>query len=448
MKKLILILTIMAFSLLTMAQNQTEISIRDLDNLTRAQFSTIVKKEFKAVINSSGKTTTGKYASADTKDGQLVFNTTWIDKNENMFSVNAHGGVTDGIFSIFNQTKINNNVGFDFRYNFMMKRWSSLAYYDSELIKLSSRIKSSDEEYNLNLTTHSHYREMLIRKLALLDMELKDLSRQMNDKGISSTEKTRIEYQSAEKNLQRDSILLKQQALYPETVMQKIYKVKNEHDRQLAAEDFEYNAVFMQWFSIGGGIQNNSFNHFDPAQPTLESQISKRNFTTWNLSAEWNIYNWHHYSRYTYFLQLGASFNISDNFNELSKMDLTDTNQFGTSLVSRTSTKKITAYKGDYQTKIIGGKVFLEYYKFLWDNNTAFHIYPEIILQKDRKNLCNAGVGFLYSFQNANEKEKEAKLRAELYVNFTDLTDNLNTGKNFLKRNEFGLRVSFPISFL
>jgi hypothetical protein len=436
----------MVFSLLTMAQ--TEISIRDLDNLTRAQFSTIVKKEFKAVINSSGKTTTGKYASADTKDGQLAFNTTWNFENGNMLSANAHGRATDGIFSIFNQTKINNNVGFDFRYNFMMKKWSSLSYYDSELTRLSSRIKSSDEEYNLNLTTYSHYREMLDKKLALVDLELKDLSRQMDTKEISPTEKARIEYQSAEKNLQRDSILLKKQALYPDIVMQKNYKIKNEKNRELAAEAFEYNAVFMQWLSIGGGILNNSFNQFDPTQATLEDQISKQNFTTWNLSAEWNIYNWHHYSRYTYFLQLGANFNIGDNFNELSKMDLTDTYQFGTSLISRTSTKKITAYKGDYQTKILGGKVYLEYYKFLWNNNTAFHIYPEIILQKDRKNLYNAGVGFLYSFQNNNVKDNEAKLRTELYVNFTDLSDNLHTGVNFAKRSEFGLRISFPISFL
>ena len=445
MKKLILFTYLLAFSLLAMAQ--TEISVRDLDNLTRAQFSTIVKKEFSAVINSSGETTIGKYASADILDGKLAFNTTWNDKNGNMFSVNAHGGATDGFFGIFNRLKINNNVGFDFRYNFMMNRRSALSYYDSELIKLSSEIKSADENYNLQLTAYTHYREMLEKKLKVVDMELNDLSRQMNNKGISPMEKARIEYLFAEKNLQRDSILLKQQSLLPDKVMQKIYKTKNEKDRLSATEAFGYNAIYMQWLSFGGGLMNNSFNQFDPTQTTLEEQISKRNFTAWNLSAEWNTYSWHHYSRYTYFLRIGASFNVGDNFNELSKTELTDTYQYGTSQISRTSSKKITAYKGDYQTKLIGGKVYLDYYKFLWNNNTAFHIYPEIVLRDGSKTMYNAGAGFLYTFLNAKEKEDQAKLHAEIYLNFTDLSDNFDTGMNFIKRSEFGLRFSFPISF-
>jgi hypothetical protein len=430
------------------SNSQTEMSVHDLDNLTRAQFSTIVKKEFSAVVNSSGKTTIGRYASADIKDGQLAFNATWNGSNGNVFSLNANGGTNDGFFGVFSNSKINSNVGIDFRYNLMLNKASSLSYYDFELDKLKARQAEADESYRLKLQAHKHAREVVISRLALLETELSEVNRQLGDKTMTPAGKARLEYRLALVNLEKDSLLLQEKSFMPDQVADRMLKTQRDKMRQAAVESFGYNAIFMQWLSIGGGLKNNSFKQFDATETTLTDQIIRRNFTTWNLSAEWNIYSWHHYSRYTWYLQIGAAFDVGDNFGELTKTELTDTYQYGAGSTSRTSTRKFTAYTGNYETRIIGGKFYLDYYKFLWNNNTAFHIYPGMVLQKERKTMYNAGLGFLYSFMNAREKSDLPRLHAEFYLEFSDLADNLSTGLTFIKRSEFGLRFAFPIAFL
>lgn len=444
----ILPLFILFWAFCFQANSQTETSVHDFDNLTRSQFSTIVKKEFSAVVNSSGKTTIGRYASADIKDGQLAFNATWNGANGNVFSVNANGGTSDGFFGVFSNAKINSNVGIDFRYNLMLNKASSLSYYDFELDKLKARQAEADESYRLKMQAHKHGREVVTSRLALLEAEQAEVNQQLGGKTLSPAEKARLEYRLALVNLEKDSLLLQEKSFMPDQVADRILKTQREKMRQAAVESFGYNAIFMQWLSIGGGLKNNSFKQFDATETTLADQIIRRNFTTWNLSAEWNIYSWHHYSRYTWYLQIGASFDVGDNFRELTKTELTDTYEYGAGSTSRTSSRKFTAYTGNYETRILGGNFYLDYYKFLWNNNTALHIYPGLVVQKDRNTLYNAGLGFLYTFMNARDKADQPRLHAEFYLEFNDLADNLGSGLNFVKRSEFGLRFAFPIAFL
>ena len=128
-------------------------------------------------------------------------------------------------------------------------------------------------------------------------------------------------------------------------------------------------------------------------------------------------------------------------------MELNDTHQFGDSVNQRTVTKKINAYKGDYQTKLIGGKVYFDIYIFFFKNNAAFHIYPEVNYKQYATPLYHAGIGLLYSFIDAKDKENKAKLNAELYFKLSDLSNSLSSELSILQRNELGLRLSIPVSF-
>ena len=126
-------------------------------------------------------------------------------------------------------------------------------------------------------------------------------------------------------------------------------------------------------------------------------------------------------------------------------MELNDTYQYGNVTTQRTVSKKITAYKGDYQTKLTGGKLYVDFYKFFWGNVAAFHIYPEVNFKQHSSPLYNTGIGLLYSFQDA--KDNRAKINAEFYFKLSDLSNTMNTDLMVLQRNELGLRISVPVSF-
>ena len=515
MKKIILLFAIIICS--NKGITQTTMTVYQMDSLTGEQFSQIVKKQFNAVINSSGKTTIGNYASADIKDGHLAFNATKNFKNGNMLSINANGGVTDGFFAIFNQNKINSNVGVDLKYNMMFKKSSALSFYIDEITKLKRHLNNADVEYNLGGVIYDHYSIMLQKKLVLVKIEIKTLTTQLGTK-LTEQEKADLEYQLALKNLQQDSISLKLQTLKPKpeavlggviydhdsimlqkkldlinieikiltkqlgakyTEQEKAnleYKLalknlqqdsislklqtlkpkseavddnkkKKKKDKLAEVDAFEFKAIRFQWISLGAGFQNNNFNQFKPTLTALDSQIVKLNYTTCNITAEWNLYNYNHYSKYTYYLLVGGKFSIDDNFSDLLKVELNDTHQYGDTVTKRTVTKKITAYKGDYKTKLIGGKFYLDFYKFFLVNAAALHIYPEVNYKQHSKPLYNIGIGLLYSFKDSKDKENKAKLNVELYFKLTDLPNNTNSELSVLQRNEWGLRLSIPVSF-
>jgi len=449
MKKLILLLPIIFYSI----TGTTQTSVLELKTLTKAnkfgldstQFYHIIKQQFNAVINSSGKTTIGNYASADIKDGHLAFNATKNLKNGNMLSVNANGGVTDGFFAIFNQTKINSNLGIDLKYNILFNS-SSLSYHSGEYDNLENALSNADTVNVFRNSIYKDYKLMLQKKLALLNVEIETVTNQLGTES-SEIEKANLDYQLALKNLQSDSLRLKLQTLKPKDEVWNENANKTRNDKIAAVNAFEYTAIRFQWISIGVGLQNNNFNQFNPDPTNFDNQIIKQNYTSWDISAEWNLYNWNHYSRYTFYILAGARLTIDDNFSGLSKVELNDTYQYGDTQTQRTVTKKITAYKGDYQTKLMAGKIYVDFYKFFLDNDAALHLYPEANFKQYSRQIYNLGIGMLYSFQDQKSKENKAKLNAELYLKLSDLSNDANSDLSVFRRNEFGLRLSIPVSF-
>ena len=94
--------------------------------------------------------------------------------------------------------------------------------------------------------------------------------------------------------------------------------------------------------------------------------------------------------------------------------------------------------------------MFTDYYHFLFPKNiAALHIYPDIVVQDDKKPTYNLGLGFLYSFKDSKDETGNSKVNLELYYRFVDLTNSKDDEDNdFLERNSIGLRVAFPFKFL
>jgi len=414
--------------------------------LDSVAFNTILKREFNAVINSSGKTTIGNYASADFKDGKVAFNATKNFKNGDMLSINASGGITDGFFSILNQTKINSNVGINFKYNFRL-RSSSISFHTDEIEKLKKKISSAKVESLTSQTIHRHDSILLERKISLLATEIMLINAKLKTT-LDEEQKAKLEYQLALKNLQQDSATLTKQSFITETEVNDQSAIKERKAKAKALLDFEYTGISFQWISLGGGLSNNNFNQFLPRFSSLDSQMVKQNNVVWNMTIEYNLYKWNHYSRPTYYLLFGFMGSVDDNFGDLTKVEINDTNLYGSSLNQRSTIKKFNAYKGDYITKLLAAKFYVDYYKFFFKNEAAIHIYPEANFAKSRKPIYNAGIGLLYSFYDMKDKEKKAKLNAELYFRLSDLPNNTGSKLKTFQRNELGLRLSIPISFL
>jgi len=409
-------------------------------------FNAIIKKEFNAVVNSSGRTTIGNYASADIKDGKVAFNATKNFKNGDMFSINASGGITDGFFAIFNQTKINSNVGINFKYNFRLSS-SSISFHTDEIKKLKKKISDAKAETIISKTINAHDSILLRRKIALLAAEIKTIDSKLSAVGLNTEQKADFEYQLALKTLQQDSLQLKQQ-IFPSS-KEADQKIKNAElkTKAKALLDFKYTGISFQWISIGGGLQNNNFNQFLPRFASLDSQIIKQNNVVWNMTVEYNSYKWNQYSKPTYYLLFGFKGSIDDNFSDLTKVEINETNFYGSSVNQRSTIKKFNAYKGDYTTKLLAAKFYADFYKFFFRNEAAIHIYPEANFIQDSKPLYNAGIGLLYSFYDLKDKENKARLNAELYFRLSDLSNTTASKLSTLQRNELGLRLSIPVSF-
>lgn len=417
-----------------------------VDTLSGEQFQKIINKEFNSVINSSGKTTIGNYASADIKDGHLSFNATKNFKNGNMLSLNANGGVTDGFFSIFNQTKVNSNVGIDLKYNIRFKT-SSISYHTDEIEKLRKKLSHSDLEFNISKTIYKHDSILLQSKLKLITAEITVINQHLNDVNLPADQKANYEYQIALKNLQKDSLELKLQTLPTMTDAIDSANSKKKKSKNSAVTDFEYTGIFFHWISFGGGLQNNNFNNFNPNFSTLDSQITKQNFVIWNATLEYNLYKWNQYSKPTFYVLVGVKGSVDDNFSDLSKVEINDTRTFGDSINQRSITKKFNAYKGDYKTKLLSAKFYIDYYQFFLKNNAAIHVYPEVIYKENNHPLYNLGFGLLYSFKDSKDKDNKSKLHSELYFKLSDLSNNQNSKLSVWGRNELGLRLSIPVSF-
>jgi hypothetical protein len=146
-------------------------------------------------------------------------------------------------------------------------------------------------------------------------------------------------------------------------------------------------------------------------------------------------------------LVLGLNGFITDNFDDLSKIELTDTKQYGDSLTQRTFSKKITAYKGEYEIQIIGAKAYANFYWVLLNEHTALHLNPEVVFLQDHHPQYNSILGLTYSFIDEKDDKEKKRLNIELYCKFSDFSNIHQSDLLWYNRNEIGLKIAVPVSF-
>lgn len=418
----------------------------------------LVYKEFANLINPESNNIIGNFASIDTKDAELTFAGNVIFKNGSILGIKANGGISDGLFSIFSDTKFNTKFGADVQYNFLFHKKHTIQYFRSEHSKYKKQIDNANQEYEIkkiemdyenaineqNIKIVKIQSEIKRKQNAIIDIgKLIDTNTSLNkDSLLLQKKKLQIDLEK-----QKSELTFNQNQLtnIPSKQQQKT-ELNNWHNLKLDTIEskIKISGFKLGWFSFGYGISNNSFKQFDPSA-LFDNQVSKHHFLSHSVKLNYNYYNYTPVAYKSFFISVGAKYSFEDNFSELKKVEITETESYGTNN-ERKITNKYNAYKGLYKDSLHTVSFNADFYYFLFkDNKAAIHIYPEEKIATGIEPITNLGFGLLFTFKNKAASGNVVNI--ETYANLFDLANNRHSEENLGQRSDYGLRVTFPFNF-
>lgn len=468
---IILLLTIS--SVVTWAQTTTPAAVvltpaqklqRKLDT---AFFKAAMNREFSRVV--SGEGVPGNYASFNVVNAELNGSGSlrvWKKKTD-IITFGLKGGITEGLTSMFTDSKVNPNVSFEVAYNFLNWEKRSITVWEEE----DEAIRRKIEKLNDKFATDNSQAEFRLRVYTVLDSMLKDSLNNMTGyigdattriKGLQKPGLTAKEYTELQKLrkkltelIDQNSKLLHLRDSVKRTLVHPVSSVQANNERILKTraliERIPVKAARFGWWSVGYKLLNRNFFLFDSAKTkTFAQQVEEKNFTTHQITVAYNKINWNNRPIGSYYFSMGMSFLLQDNFHTLKKTEITDTYTYAGSPKARSEQKKYTVFRGEYEQDVRAMRPFLNLYYFPMRSQTfALHLNPEVLFTRGSKPLTNFETGLLIVFIDKNDKTAKAKVNAELYVKFNDLYNNLGVkGYDFHERNDIGIRLTFPFRFL
>ena len=213
-------------------------------------------------------------------------------------------------------------------------------------------------------------------------------------------------------------------------------------------DKYEVTGISLGWFSIFYEVNSNEFKRLN-SELEFNSQIIEEDFVSHGFGIQFSWLNLDTSEDFkSFFWSNGLDFSYSDNFNDLTKQEISETNQLGESSGQRAITNKFNAYSGEYQDDIRSLNFFSDFYYFIFHNNrAAVHLNPVYQIIEDTKPRFNLELGLLFSFKNSKENKETPIVNAEVYYNFLDLFKTTETDLKLFERNDIGLRFTFPINF-
>ena len=415
--------------------------------LDEASFKKIISNQFLNIITGQNKNTIGNFGAVDIKDASLALNASKIVKNRKVFSINVNAGISDGISSIFSNSKLNSEVGIQVRYSMIRPYSEKVTYILSSIEKRDFEISKKTAVANAEKAQLNTKKIMVNSLINLLAEDIKDLRQQLP--AAAHADSIRLNFQVEYKNYQIDSLKIISAKEFSD-LRQAGKSIDDELKafRKKAEQDIpEITGFSFGWFNLVYKVNSQSFRLFDTSV-AFKDQVKKDNYVSHKAGVEYNYYNWSTHAGKSWFLSIGAALEVNNNLTSLTKTELNETTNYTTNPGQRASTKKYNVYTGVYQKELLGISFYTDFYKFIFDNNNAaFHLYPQLKLQKNEKPVYSFGLGFMVAFKDQKDEKSKSIVNAELYANFLDLTNTASSDKKLLERNDIGLRLAFPIKF-
>lgn len=404
-----------------------------------------LNQQFTTLITGQSKNSIGNFASFDPTDPTLAFAGSLIGKNGSVLVIKAKGGVSDGLISIFRNSKLNTNISLEAQYNFLSLGKRILQTNVDSTDQYERALEKLEYDYNIKRIAINTSRDLnLMVDKRFKTSKIVDSLALLIPKETDPVKKSFLEFDHGKARFLLDSLdnaihrydTLDELALLHNRVIPQLDKLS----LQPAVEGFSFG-----WFSLAYKVSNNSFRLFYPTA-AFSGQLADTSFVSHEVRVQYSYYNWVVDRFRTFFVDAGVAFSYSDNFNALKKIELSETTEYGSTPGGRTQSKKYNAYQGKYYRNLVGLSAYADLFYFFPRNNTsAIHISPEWITQRKEKPVGNLNVGFLMAFKN--NKTDGPIVNAELYYKFLDVFKTTESEHRLFERNNIGIRFSFPIQF-
>ncbi|MTH13938.1 hypothetical protein [Flavobacterium sp. LC2016-01] len=454
-------------------ENKTAEIIRTKESLSNEEFNKIIQTNFSKLITGQSANNIGSYAGVDIEKTEVTFSPTFILKNGNIVTGKMMGGISDGMYSIFNNSKLNTNISLEVQYHFLFNNQPKIIYYyKNDLDKQREALQKIDKEYkdalikidssfdkksriieNNQLETDNKTADTKIKKLKKLKSDLKDSPIPKVQDSVTAYREL-YDAQITVENIKKKQ---NQAKITENDSLNKIFnklkerlKIGNARAERLQENDISKLKVAgyrFAWFSMSAKLKNDDFRLLNPQEP-YEKQITKDNYVSYEFKTQYSYINLNPSKNdKTTYLTSSLTMKYKSNFNDLKKVEVSQTNLTGTSSnQTRETVEKYFAYSGVYKTGITEINADIDFYHFPFRNSSiGFHLFPNSKYTENLKPVYNAGFGVVFPF--IDKKKDKSTINAELYYNAVNIFNSKDSDYSLIERNNIGIRLVFPISF-
>lgn len=470
MKKLLLFFFILS-STAIYSQSVKEKPLKNKDSivlqktntaLSNKDFNAIIQTSFSKLITGQTANNVGSYAGVDIEKTEVTFSPTFLLENGNIITGKMMGGISDGTYAIFNNSKLNTNISLEVQYHFLYKKTPrTIYYYQSDYdknIEDNDKIMKDHDKAKAKILASFDNNERIIEN-DKLNTENKTLDAEI----IALNEKLKTPVTSAEKELltaQIDNKTFKKKQnidkIAENDSLNKNYKKTKELLKigNIRADKINENDISklkvagyqFSWFSLAYKLKNDEFRLLNPKE-IYENQITKDNYISHEFKTQYSYVNLNPTNYKTTYFTSSLTMKYKSNFNDLKKVEVTQTSTIGTSSNQvRETSDKFFAYSGTYKTGITELNVDIDFYHFPFSRSAiGFHIFPKSKYTQNIKPVYNTGFGVVFPF--IDKKKDKSTINAELYYNFTNIFNSTDSDYTLIERNNIGIRLVFPINF-
>lgn len=444
--------------------------------LSNKEFNAIIQTSFSKLVTGQDANNVGSYAGVDIDKTEVTFSPTFIRKNGNVITAKMMAGISDGMSAIFNNSKLNTNISVEVQYHFLYNDKSrKIYYYQSDYDKHTQEIAKINKQYkkdSIRIDKSLDYHDRIIENNTLkkgnkaVEPEIKALEADINlikGKLKKTIKPEEIELLTAQKELLsaqlenkifkkiQDSIKIDENnslnKKYDE--LDEWLKIGNVRAENLTKNDItklKIQGYQFSWVSISYKLKNDEFRLLNPNE-IYKNQITKDNYISHEFKTQYSYVHLNSANYKTTYFTSSLTGKYKSNFNDLKKVEVTQTNFLGTdSNQTRETTEKFFAYSGTYKTGITELNIDIDFYHFPFTKSEiGFHFFPKGKYTQNLKPVYNAGVGVVFPF--IDKKKDKSTINAELYYNFTNIFNSTDSDYSVIERNNIGIRLVFPINF-
>lgn len=443
--------------------NKFGVDLEDTKSLlTNEQFDKLIQTSFSKLITSQSTNSVGSYAGFDIEKTDVTFNTSFILKNGNIINGKMSGGITDGMYSLFSNSKLNTNIAFEFQYHFFNnKNTRVLCYYKADLEKqretdnkINNDWNEANDKINNNFEVNTLIleNEKLTNENKIIDTEIRELRARLTKaklKSFINSLKAQINLKDFKKNQNLKKIsenIIRIKSFNPLNEKLKIGNLRAEKLQDNDIAKLKIVGYRFSWLSLTYKFKNDEFRLLN-LEETYDNQITKENYISHELKGQFSFLDLKSYNNKATYFTSSVAIKYKSNFNDLKKVEVTETTSVGSnSSIVRETNEKYIAYEGTYRTDIAQINVDIDFYYFPFSRNAfGFHIFPNSKYVQRIKPVYNAGFGLVYPF--IDKKKDKSLLNIEVYYNIVNLFNSKKSDYDLIERNDIGLRLVVPVNF-